>query len=201
MKNKKKVVVLISGGIDSVSALYEARWDYDIVGAISFNYGAKHNEREIPFAQYHCQAQGVSHRIVKLDFIGELFKSDLLKSGGEVPKGHYEDESMRRTVVPFRNGIMLSISCGYAESVEAEGLIIAAHAGDHAIYPDCREGFMLAMNNAMQLGTYTGVELIRPFIAMTKAEIVAEGHEGGVDYSKTWSCYIGGAEHCGECGT
>src|SRR4029077_4607869 len=92
-------------------------------------------------------------------------------------------------------------SCGYAESVEAEGLIIAAHAGDHAIYPDCREGFMFAMNNAMQLGTYTGVELIRPFIAMTKAEIVAEGHEGGVDYSKTWSCYIGGAEHCGECGT
>jgi len=197
----RKVIVLVSGGVDSVSALYWARRERDVVGALSFHYGAKHNDREIPFAEWHCREQGVHHRLVRLDIIGECFASDLLTGGGDVPDGHYEEASMRRTVVPFRNGIMLSVAAGYAESVGAEGVVIAAHAGDHAIYPDCREAFMRAMEDALRLGTYAGIELVRPFIAMKKAEIVAAGHGFGVDFSRTWSCYKGGAVHCGRCGT
>ena len=196
-----KAVVLLSGGMDSVTALYEARLQHDVVGAVSFHYGSKHNDRELPFAAYHAGQCGVPQRVIPLGFIGELFASDLLQSGGEIPKGHYEEETMKKTVVPFRNGIMLSIAAGYAESVEAQGLVIAAHAGDHAIYPDCREDFMRAMGEAIRLGTYAQVEVLRPFIAMSKAEIARRGHELGVDYARTWSCYVGGETHCGECGT
>ena len=196
-----KVVVLLSGGMDSVTALYDARTQHEIVGAVSFHYGSKHNDREIFFAAHHAAKLGVPHSVISLAFVGDLFKSDLLSSGGAIPKGHYEEQTMKKTVVPFRNGIMLSIAAGYAESVEAEGLVIAAHAGDHAIYPDCREDFMKSMADAIRLGTYAQVELLRPFISMTKADIAARGAALGVDYSQTWSCYVGGDVHCGECGT
>jgi len=198
---KPKIVVLISGGMDSVAALYEADGLYSVVGALSFDYGSKHNHKEIPFAAWHCQKLGIPHRTIRLGFVDELFKSDLLQSGGAIPDGHYEELSMKQTVVPFRNGIMLSIAGGYAESIEANGLVIAAHSGDHAIYPDCREDFMKAMGDAIRLGTYAAVEIFRPFIRNTKAEIARRGHELGVDFSKTWSCYKGGAIHCGTCGT
>ena len=198
---KKKVVVLVSGGMDSVSALYEAQQVHQVVGALSFDYGSKHNHKEIPFAAYHCQRLAIPHRAIPLNFVGQLFKSDLLKSGGAIPDGHYEEQTMKQTVVPFRNGIMLSIAGGYAESIEAQGLVIAAHAGDHAIYPDCREDFMKAMGDAIRLGTYAQIEILRPFIRSTKADIARRGHELGVDFAKTWSCYKGGATHCGTCGT
>ncbi len=198
---KTQVVVLVSGGMDSVAALYEANQAYQVVGALSFDYGSKHNHREIPFAAYHCDQLGISHRTIQLDFVSQLFKSDLLKSGGTVPDGHYEEQTMKQTVVPFRNGIMLSIAGGFAESIEAQGLVIAAHAGDHAIYPDCREDFMKAMADAIRLGTYAQIQILRPFIRFTKAEIARRGYELGVDFSKTWSCYKGGAIHCGTCGT
>jgi len=198
---KSKVVVLISGGMDSVAALYHANQEHQVVGALSFNYGSKHNHREIPFAAFHCAKFAIPHRVITLGFVGELFKSDLLKSGGAIPDGHYEEQSMKQTVVPFRNGIMLSIAGGYAESIEAQGLVIAAHAGDHAIYPDCREAFMRAMADAIRLGTYAQVEILRPFIRLTKAQIAARGHQLGVDFSQTWSCYKGGEIHCGTCGT
>jgi 7-cyano-7-deazaguanine synthase len=201
MNSKAKVVVLLSGGMDSVSALYDAKQKHEVVGAISFDYGSKHNHKEIPFAAYHSRKFNIEHRVIHLDFVGELFKSDLLKSGGQIPDGHYEEETMKSTVVPFRNGIMLSISAGFAESRDAEGLVIAAHAGDHAIYPDCREEFMKSMADAIRIGTYAGIKLLRPFIAMTKAEIAARGHALGVDFSQTWSCYKGAALHCGNCGT
>ncbi len=138
---------------------------------------------------------------IPLDFINRLFDSDLLKSGGEIPEGHYEAESMKKTVVPFRNAIMLSIACGFAESVGAQGLVIAAHDGDHAIYPDCREPFMQAIGNAMLLGTYAKIKLLRPFIEMSKADIAQEGFRLGIDFAQTWSCYQGGEKHCGKCGT
>ncbi|MEO5959445.1 MAG: 7-cyano-7-deazaguanine synthase QueC, partial [Opitutaceae bacterium] len=173
----------------------------EVVAAVSFDYGAKHNRREIPFAQEHAAKLGVRHETIALDFVNRLFASDLLKNGGEIPDGHYEAENMKQTVVPFRNAIMLSIACGFAESVGAEALAIAAHGGDHAIYPDCREEFMRAMGDAMRLGTYAGVKLLRPFIAMTKAEIAAAGARLDVDFRRTWSCYKGGAVHCGKCGT
>jgi 7-cyano-7-deazaguanine synthase len=201
LKGGEKVVVLLSGGMDSVTALFEAEAQYEVVGAVSFHYGSKHNDREIPFAAGQAAGLGVPHRVIHLDFVGDLFESDLLKKGGEIPKGHYEEERMKKTVVPFRNGIMLAIAAGFAESIGAEGLVIAAHSGDHAIYPDCREAFMQAMGEAIRLGTYAGIKLIRPFIVMTKAQIAARGAQLGVDYSRTWSCYVGGEIHCGECGT
>jgi 7-cyano-7-deazaguanine synthase len=198
---KKKVAVLVSGGMDSVAALYLAHTEYEVVGALSFDYGSKHNHKEIPMAEEHCRKLGLPHVVIRLDFINRLFKSALLQSGGSIPDGHYEELSMKQTVVPFRNGIMLAIAGGFAESHEAEGLVIAAHSGDHAIYPDCREEFMRAMGEALQLGTYAQVELLRPFIRNSKAEIARRGHELGVDFSRTWSCYKGGEQHCGVCGT
>jgi 7-cyano-7-deazaguanine synthase len=197
-----KVIVLLSGGMDSTVALYHTKdRGFEIVGALSFDYGSKHNHKEIPFAQEHCDKLGIGHRVIPLDFVGQLFKSDLLETGGEIPDGHYEDESMKRTVVPFRNGIMLAIATGYAESLGAEGLVIAAHAGDHAIYPDCRESFMKSMSDAMVEGTYAAVQLLRPFITMTKADIASKGRDLLVDFTRTWSCYKGGDVHCGTCGT
>ena len=199
--SREKVIVLLSGGMDSVTALYEAHRSYEVVCAVSFHYGAKHNDREIPFAAHHAARLGVPHRGIRLGFIDQMFTSDLLQSGGEIPRGHYEEETMKKTVVPFRNGIMLSIAAGLAESLEANDLVIAAHSGDHAIYPDCRKDFMKSMAEAIRLGTYAKVNIIRPFIAMTKAGIARRGAELGVDYSATWSCYVGGEMHCGECGT
>lgn len=196
-----KVVVLCSGGMDSVTALHWARAHHTPVAAISFDYGAKHNHRELPYAAEHADKLGIRHEIVRLDFVDRLFASDLLKSGGDIPEGHYEADNMKRTVVPFRNAVMLSIATGFAESAGAKGLVIAAHGGDHAIYPDCRENFMRAMGDAMRLGTYEGIELLRPFIALTKGGIAAEGARLGVNFARTWSCYKGGAVHCGRCGT
>jgi 7-cyano-7-deazaguanine synthase len=198
---RPRVVVLLSGGMDSVTAFHHARESCDVVCALSFHYGAKHNDREIPFAARQAGDAGVPHLVIPLDFMARHFASDLLASGGEIPKGHYEERTMKSTVVPFRNGIMLSIAAGLAESRGAGGLVIAAHAGDHAIYPDCRVDFMDAMADAVRLGTYAGMGILRPFIAMTKADIVRRGAALGVDYGLTWSCYVGGEVHCGECGT
>ena len=196
-----KVVVLVSGGMDSVTALHWAAREHEVVAGLSFDYGSKHNHRELPFAALHCHALEVRHEVVKLDFMDRLFKSDLLKSGGEIPEGHYEAENMKQTVVPFRNGILLAVAAGFAESVEAEGLVIAAHSGDHAIYPDCREEFMHPMAEAIRSGTYVGIDLLRPFIAERKEGIAAIGAGLGIDFSRTWSCYKGGELHCGKCGT
>ncbi len=196
-----QVVVLCSGGMDSVTALHWARRHHVVTAAVSFDYGSKHNHREIPFAAAHARALGAPHRVIKLDFMDRLFTSTLLRSGGAIPEGHYEAATMRQTVVPFRNAIMLAIAAGFAESQGAEALVIAAHGGDHAIYPDCREEFLRAMGEAMRHGTYAGIALLRPFVALTKAQIAVEGARLGVDYARTWSCYRGGRIHCGKCGT
>lgn len=198
---RNRAVVLLSGGMDSVTALHWAAREHEIAAAVSFRYGAKHNDRELPLAAWHAAQLRVAHVVIGLDFIGEHFSSDLLVGGGAIPKGHYEEESMKSTVVPFRNGIMLAAAAGFAESRGADALVIAAHAGDHAIYPDCREEFMASMGSAIRLGTYAGIELLRPFIAFSKADIVRLGAGLGVDFGRTWSCYVGGDVHCGECGT
>lgn len=196
-----KVCVLLSGGMDSVTVFYQALRSHEVAACLSFDYGSKHNACEIPFAKLHADRNKVPHHVVPLDFMDRLFTSDLLKSGGDIPDGHYAEESMKRTVVPFRNGIMLSIAAGFAESTGAEAVVIAAHSGDHAIYPDCREPFMRAMGDAIREGSYARVELLRPFIDMDKAAIARRGAELGVDFENTWSCYKGGAVHCGVCGT
>lgn len=196
-----KVCVLLSGGMDSVAALYDSLGSHEVAACLSFDYGSKHNANEIPFAKLHAERNGVPHEVISLDFVNRLFKSDLLQSGGEIPDGHYAEESMKQTVVPFRNGIMLAIATGYAESIDAAGLVIAAHSGDHAIYPDCREPFMQAMATAMGEGTYAKIQLLRPFIDTDKTGIARRGIELGIDFSETWSCYKGGEIHCGVCGT
>lgn len=196
-----KVCVLLSGGMDSVAVFYEVLRIHQVAACLSFDYGSKHNACEIPFAKLHADRNRIAHHVVSLDFMDRLFKSDLLRSGGAIPDGHYAELSMKQTVVPFRNGIMLAIAAGYAESIEAEGVVIAAHSGDHAIYPDCREPFMQAMGEAMGQGTYAKIQLLRPFIGMDKAAIARRGVELGIDFSETWSCYKGGEIHCGVCGT
>ncbi|NRB73595.1 MAG: 7-cyano-7-deazaguanine synthase QueC [Verrucomicrobiales bacterium] len=196
-----KVVVLVSGGMDSVTALYHAASEHEVVAGLSFDYGSKHNHRELPLAAWHCEQLGVPHQVVPLSFMDDLFESDLLKSGGDIPEGHYEADNMKQTVVPFRNGIMMAIAAGFAESIEAGGLVIAAHSGDHAIYPDCREDFMKPMAEAITAGTYADVQVLRPFIDQRKEDIAARGAELGIDFSQTWSCYKGGELHCGKCGT
>lgn len=198
---KQKVIVLLSGGMDSVTALYHAVENYEVISGLSFDYGAKHNDKEIPFAKWHCERFNIPHQIVEAKFIGDLFTSSLLIGDEKIPEGHYEDEVMKKTVVPFRNGIMLSIACGYAESIGAAGVLIAAHSGDHAIYPDCRNNFMESMGEAMRLGTYEGIELIAPFIKIDKTEIARIGNSFGLDFAQTWSCYKGHDLHCGLCGT
>jgi 7-cyano-7-deazaguanine synthase len=187
--------------MDSVTALYHAHADGEVVAALSCDYGAKHNARELPMAAWHCRRLLLPHVVLPLAFIGEHFTSDLLLGGGPIPEGHYEDLTMQRTVVPFRNGILLAIAAGFAESRGAGAVVLAAHAGDHAIYPDCRAAFLGAQAEAIRLGTYAGIELLRPFVNDTKAAIARRGAALGVDYSRTWSCYVGGEIHCGRCGT
>jgi len=187
--------------MDSVTALHWAHREHTVAAALSFDYGSKHNPREIPFAAEHARALGLRHETVPLRFMDGLFTSHLLASGGAIPEGHYEADNMKLTVVPFRNAIMLSIATGFAESIGAEGLVIAAHGGDHDIYPDCREVFMRAMGETMRTGTYAGIHLLRPFIDLDKGRIAALGAALGVDFARTWSCYRGGAIHCGRCGT
>ena len=195
----KDSVIILSGGMDSVTMLYD--YQKSIALAVSFNYGSKHNEREIPFARYHCEQLGIKHVVIALDFMCRYFESSLLKGGGDIPEGDYDSDNMRSTVVPFRNGIMLSIAAGLAESNSLTKVMMANHSGDHAIYPDCTPAFVKAMDAAIAAGTYEGIRLITPYTNLTKAEIAAKGKQLGIDYSQTWSCYKGGEHHCGQCGT
>ena len=125
----------------------------------------------------------------------------MLETADDIPEGNYDDENMKSTVVPFRNGIMLAIACGIAESNGLKRVMIANHAGDHAIYPDCRPGFIQAMSQAMQNGTYEGIKIFAPYTGISKADIARHGKRLGIDYSETYSCYKGREKHCGKCGT
>lgn len=195
----KDIVILYSGGMDSSVALY--KYADRIRLAVSFNYGSKHNDMEIRYAKLNCQKLGIEHRVIKMDLNKMGFVSDLLQSGGEIPDGHYEDENMKKTVVPFRNGIMLSIAAGIAESIDCKYLLISNHAGDHAIYPDCRENFIQSMSQAISFGTYNQVEILAPFTLISKRKIALEGKKIEVPFENTYSCYNGNETHCGTCGT
>ena len=195
----KDAVIITSGGMDSTTMLYEYR--DRIALAITFDYGSTQNGRERQCAITHCQRLGIKHIIIRLDFMHRFFKSALLESADAIPDGDYNDENMKSTVVPFRNGIMLAIACGIAESNGLKRVMIANHAGDHALYPDCRSGFVDAMSHAMQEGTYENIEVWAPYTHLSKTDIVRHGMALGLDYSETYSCYKGGEYHCGTCGT
>lgn len=195
----KDCLLVYSGGLDSTTMLYE--YKDRIALALSFNYGSKHNEREIEYAQYHCQLLGIKHHVIELSFIRDFFKSSLLKGGDDIPTGEYNEKNMHSTVVPFRNGIMLSVAAGMAENEGLQYIMLANHAGDHTIYPDCRPQFVESMDKAVQAGTWNCVKLLAPYTNITKADIARKGKLLGIDYSMTWSCYKGEQYHCGTCGT
>lgn len=195
----KDYLIIISGGMDSITMLYEFK--KEIALAVTFDYGSNHAKKEIEFAKQHCAKLGIEHIIIPLSFIRDYFKSSLLEGASAIPEGHYADANMKSTVVPFRNGIMLAIACGIAESNKLHKVMIANHSGDHAIYPDCRATFIDAMSQAMAYGTYEHIQIIAPYTGITKTDIAKRGKELGIDYSKTWSCYKGGEKHCGKCGT
>ncbi len=193
-------IVVLSGGMDSTVMLAHALDKGKVVAALSFDYGSKHNGREIPMAAGLCKKLGISHEIVKLPFMNELFSSSLLQSGGEIPDGDYEQLNMQSTVVPFRNGILISIAAGYAESAGAKEVLLGSHAGDHFIYPDCRPEFNRALSKTVGLGTDGKVSLSFPFERIDKRDIGDLGRRLGVDFAMTWTCYKGGSVHCGTCG-
>ena len=195
----KDSVIIVSGGMDSITLLHDYK-DRIALG-ISFDYGSNHNAKEIPFAELHCKRLGIKHITIPLEFMHKYFKSSLLEGADAIPEGHYEDENMKSTVVPFRNGIMLAIAAGIAESNGLDHVMIANHGGDHAIYPDCRPEFISAMSSATSAGSYNGVTVIAPYTSITKGDIARRGKELGIDYTETWSCYKGGDKHCGKCGT
>lgn len=195
----KDSLIIVSGGMDSITLLNE--YKDDIAMAVTFDYGSNHAKKEIPFAKLHCERLGIKHLVISLGFIHDYFKSSLLEGADAIPEGHYAAENMKSTVVPFRNGIMLAIACGIAESNGLKNVMIANHAGDHAIYPDCRTEFIKAMSEAMGLGTYEGISIIAPYSDITKTDIARHGKEIGLNYAETWSCYKGGEKHCGKCGT
>lgn len=195
----KDSILILSGGVDSTTMLYD--YKDRIAMAISFDYGSNHNAREIPFARMHCERLGIRHITIPLSFMSTYFRSSLLSGDDAIPEGHYADENMKSTVVPFRNGIMLSIAVGMAESNNLQYVMMANHGGDHTIYPDCRPEFVDAFDATAQAGTFNGVRLLSPYTNLTKAQIAARGKELGIDYSETWSCYRGGEHHCGRCGT
>ncbi len=195
----KDSIIIVSGGMDSITLLYDKK--DEIAMGISFNYGSNHNAKEIPFAKLHCERLGIKHITIDLDFMHQYFKSSLLEGAENIPEGHYASDNMKSTVVPFRNGIMLSIAIGIAESNHLKKVLIANHGGDHTIYPDCRDSFIKAMNQTSIEGTFVNIEISAPYTHISKGDIAAIGKKLHLDYTETWSCYKGNEHHCGVCGT
>ena len=195
----KNALMVLSGGMDSVTMLYEYASEIDL--AVNFSYGSNHNARELEWARYHCAKLGIELVEIDLSFIGSNFHSSLLEGPDAIPEGDYDFDNMKSTVVPFRNGIMLAAAAGLAESRGLEVLMIANHAGDHALYPDCRDSFVKAMSEAIKAGTYEGITVKAPYTLLSKTDIALRGKRLGIDYSTTYSCYRGLEKHCGRCGT
>ena len=197
--HQKNALMVLSGGMDSVTMLHEYASEIEL--AVNFSYGSNHNARELECARRHCKELGIELVEMDLSFIGKNFHSSLLEGPDAIPEGEYDFDNMKSTVVPFRNGIMLAAAAGLAESNGLSVLMIANHAGDHALYPDCRIGFIEAMSKAIEEGTYEGIKVKAPYTLLSKADIALRGKRLGLDYSTTYSCYRGLEKHCGRCGT
>jgi 7-cyano-7-deazaguanine synthase len=195
-----KTVLIYSGGLDSTVLLYHLRSQGAPACCLGIDYGQRHR-RELEAAAAICRDLEIEYRIADLSAIRPLLAGSALTDDIDVPEGHYASESMKLTIVPNRNMIMLSVAIGWALSLKYEAVAYAAHTGDHAIYPDCRPAFVDAMDKAASLCDWHRVSVIRPFIDMTKTDIVRLGAKLGVPFERTWSCYKGGRHHCGKCGT
>lgn len=197
------IVLLFSGGIDSTVLLYELKAEGNHLACLTVDYGQRH-AKEIAGARKIARMNGCQHRILDLSAIGTLLKgsrSSLVNPTMEIPEGHYEAESMKATVVPNRNMILLAAAAAWAIGERFDAVAYAAHRGDHAIYPDCRKEFAEAMDRAISLADWHHLKVLYPFVDLRKLEIVSLGVELEVPFAMTWSCYRGGSIHCGRCGT
>ncbi|ANT59734.1 7-cyano-7-deazaguanine synthase [Salipiger sp. CCB-MM3] len=197
-----KTIVICSGGLDSVSLAHMVAARHDLTRLVSFDYGQRH-AKELDFAKAAAERLGVPFHRIDMRTIGAALTGSALTSDIDVPDGHYAEETMRITVVPNRNAIMLAIAFGVAAANGDEAVATAVHGGDHFIYPDCRPGFTRAFETMQRhaLDGYADVSLYTPFVERTKADIVTEGAKHGTPFAQTWSCYKGGETHCGRCGT
>lgn len=195
----KKCVLIYSGGMDSFTLLSELRVGGYDVHALSFNYGQKHS-KELEYAHTVCLSNHIPLKIVDVSSINQLMQGSSLTSDIAVPEGHYEEESMKATVVPNRNMIMLSLATAYAVSIEAGEVFIGAHAGDHAIYPDCRPDFINMLSSVTKIANYQPVTIEAPYINLSKGQIAGIGKDLKLDYGKAWTCYNGREKACGKCG-
>lgn len=195
----EKVVVIYSGGMDSFTVLNRAVKDGKDVYALSFDYGQKHL-KELEFAANVCDELNIPHKIIDISAINQLLAGSSLTDNIDIPEGHYEEESMKSTMVPNRNMILLSMAVGYAVSLEASQVYYGAHSGDHAIYPDCRPEFVEKMNAVSKIANYEPVEIFSPYLEQSKIDILTDGLSMGLDYGKSWTCYNGREKACGKCG-
>lgn len=194
------VVLILSGGLDSTTLLYDLIDQGVTVHPIGFNYGQRHS-KELTMAARTCEKFDLEYKIINLSDFGSLLSNNALTGTIDMPEGHYADESMQQTVVPNRNMIMLSIAIGYTIDIGAKNVFYGAHAGDHDIYPDCRPEFVRAIQNVADLCHYYPVHVHAPYLNVTKADIVTGGLYLDVDYSLTWTCYAGREKACGKCGS
>lgn len=194
------VVVIYSGGMDSYTLLHLARSRGLRVHALSFNYGQRH-VRELDCARAVCEAHGIAHKVIDIRAMNEVMTGSALTSDVAVPEGHYQEASMKATVVPNRNMILLSLATGYAVTVGASAVWYGAHGGDHAIYPDCRPEFVEKMDAVCRVANYEPVAIEAPFMTLDKGQILARGLALGLDYGQTWTCYNGRDLACGRCGS
>jgi 7-cyano-7-deazaguanine synthase len=197
-----KTLVVCSGGLDSVTLAHKVAAEQTLTRLVSFDYGQRHR-KELDSAHACADRLGVPHDLVDISAVGQLLTGSALTSGEPVPEGHYAEDTMRITVVPNRNAIMLAIAFGVAAAEQAEAVAAAVHGGDHFIYPDCRPEFVEAFETMQRhaLEGLASITLYTPFVRQRKADIVREGARLGVPFADTWSCYQGGERHCGRCGT
>ncbi|WP_353531720.1 7-cyano-7-deazaguanine synthase QueC [Cognatishimia sp. WU-CL00825] len=197
-----KTLVVCSGGLDSVTLAYKVASEQQLIGLISFDYGQRH-KKELSFAALAAQRLNTPYYLIDMRHIGAFLSGSALTDDIDVPDGHYAQDTMKSTVVPNRNAILLSVAFGVAAAKGAEAVATAVHGGDHFIYPDCRPGFIEAFQTMQDeaLEGYADVKLYTPFVHVPKSEIVAAGAKVGTPFVDTWSCYKGGDIHCGRCGT
>lgn len=196
----KDTVCIYSGGMDSYTLVGMTREEGRLHSCLSFDYGQRH-AKELEYARENCAVWGIPHRVINLESLAPCLAGSALTMGAELPEGHYADDNMKLTVVPNRNMIMLSIAIAYAISNKLEEVRYGAHSGDHTIYPDCRPEFVHAMSNVAQLCDWWSVVVDAPFINLDKARILLIGHQIGLDYSRSWTCYAGREKACGKCGS
>ena len=197
--SKQKAVVIYSGGMDSFTLLNRVIHDGYDVSALTFNYGQKH-VKEVEVASTACQKLNVSHKILDISPINQRMQSSSLVGSIDVPEGHYQADNMKRTMVPNRNMILLSLAIGYAVDIEASKVYYGAHSGDQVIYPDCRPEFVHAMNDVAKIANYEPISIETPYLNSTKGEILKDGLSMNLTYEHTWTCYNGREKACGKCG-